>query len=238
MAIQIATSPASTPVLDRGSDLVRFWFLEGSSDLLLGQLRLHAKRVRALAATYRRETRRLAAGVSPELSRIDVSFDNVAQETTVALRAIDSAFVTTFTGVSAMEHYATTVDAERPHLTTEQRIAGQARDLLENLRRRHAQASSALRVVVVQLVVNANHLAIAVGQPGALSLEQFRVIIRLMRGLSQTTDELGGRLDVFVQNLSAALQELAPGESSRESVLASLRATGTGPTVPREQGAE
>ncbi len=237
MAVDHVTIATGIPVASERASFARFRVLEGSSELLLSQFRLHAKRVRALAAAYRRETRRLQAGVSPELARIDVSLDRIAQLTTVALGATDTAFVRTFSSISAMDYYFETTDVEHPEFTPAQRIAAQSKDLLDFLRGKHAEASEALRAVVQELVVNANNLAIVVGQPGAQPLEHFRVIIRQMRTQSGTTYDLGGRLDVFVQNLGATLQELAPTDSFRNTVLASLRSLGAQQAVPGGEGA-
>jgi hypothetical protein len=238
MATQSATLPAPSSIDAPNLNQVRFRFLEGSSELLLGQLRLHAKRIRALAASFRREIRRIETGVGPEMDRIDSSLDRVSQQTTVALRAIDSAFVAVFAGVAALESYLTSRDVEHPDLTPGQRISGHATDLLGSLRGQHAEAGAALRIVVEQLIVNANNLAIVVGQPGTQSLDHLRVVIRQMRTLSGRTYDLGGRLDVFVQNLSAALQELAPADSLRDSVLASLRAMQASAAGAATEGAD
>lgn len=239
MVAELAMPPA-TPLGPRNQpNLARVRLLEGSAELLLGQLRLHAKRVRALAAAFRREARRLTTEVSADLGRIDQILDRVAGESTSALTAVDSAFVTTFSGIAALEHMLETVDLEFPDRAPAQRVAIEAQRLLGDLRARHAVGHEALRLIVEQLIVSANNLAIAVGQPGAQPLEQLRTIIRQLRTLSVSTAEIASRLDVFVQNLSAGLQELVPAASIRESVLASLRdqaAVGEEPGTEEDTG--
>jgi len=216
----------------------RVSLLEGSAELLLGQLRLHSKRVRALAAAFRREIRRLGTEVSTDLGRIDQNLDRIATQSTAAMTAIDLAFAGAFTGVRALDRRAANIDIEYPDRSSAQRVAEHAEHLLDGLRGRHAEARGALHFMIEQLVVSANNLAIVVGRPGEQSLEQLRIIIRQMRKLSQITEDISSRLDVFVQNQSAALQELVPGSSGRESVLASLRAQGAQITTPaREEGA-
>src|SRR6185437_13032047 len=209
----------------------RVQLLEGSAELLLGQLHLHAKRVRALAAAFRREIRRLGTEVGADLGRIDHNLDRIATQSTVAMSAIDLAFAGTFAGARILDRRAANIDLEHPERSAAQRVAEHAETLLEGLRDHHAEARVALHFMIEQLVVCANNLAIVVGRPGEQSLEQLRIIIRQMRKLSQITEEIRARLDVFVQNQSATLQELVPSSSARESVLASLRAQGAQITV-------
>jgi hypothetical protein len=232
MTGEFTTPLAGLPEPGGSPSFARVRLLEGSGELLLGQLRLHAKRVRALAAAFRRETRRLGTEVSPDLGRIDQNLDRIAAQSTAAMSAIDLAFAGTFFGARALDWRAANIDLEYPERSSAQRVAEQAETLLEGLHGRHAEARAALHFMIEQLVVCANNLAIVVGRPGEQSLEQLRIIIRQMRKLSQITEEISSRLDVFVQNQSAALQELAPSSSVRESVLASLRAQGAQITVP------
>ena len=189
--------------------------------VVAGKAMLALKRVRALAAAFRREARRLTTDVSADLSRIDQILDHVAGESTNALAATDSAFVTTFSGIAALEHLMATVDSEFPDRTLAQRAAIESQRLLASLRANHAVGHGALGLIAQQLVVSANNLAIAVGQPGAQPLDQLRIIIRQLRALSVITADINSRLDVFVQNLSAGLQELIPTASIRDSALAS-----------------
>ncbi|HVC81289.1 MAG TPA: hypothetical protein VNL35_12415 [Chloroflexota bacterium] len=231
------TAPLAGLLEPGGSpSFARVRLLEGSAELLLGQLRLHAKRVRALAAAFRRETRRLGTEVSADLGRIDHNLDRIATQSTVALSAIDLAFAGTFSGTGILDRRAANIDLEHPERSAAQRVAEHAETLLEGLRDRHAEARAALHFMIEQLVVCANNLAIVVGRPGEQSLEQLRIIIRQMRKLSQITAEISARLDVFVQNQSAALQELVPTSSARESVLASLRAQGAQIMVSAGEG--
>ena len=88
--------------------------------------------------------------------------------------------------------------------------AAAAQSLQSGLQARHAVAHDALAHVGEQLIVSANNLAIIVGQPHAQALDPLRVIIRQMRTLHAVTTDLSSRLDVYVQNQSAALQELVP----------------------------
>jgi len=231
MAVELAGPPVTGMM-----NFTRVRVLEGSAQLLLGQLRLHAKRVRALAAAFRRETRRLATDAGADLQRIDQNLDRIADHTTIALNAVDAALLYSFEHIAAMDHMAVTVDLEHLDFTPMQRIAGHAQDILEKLRAQHGVAHGSLQYVIEQLVVSANNLAIVIGQPGVQSLEQLRVIIRQMRSLSRTTAELSGRLDVFVQNQGAALQELIPTSSTRDTVLASLAGTAQN-DLPAQEGA-
>ena len=233
MVTDLATPPG-LPATRALPNLARVRLLEGSAELLLGRLRLHAKRVRALAATFRREIRRIQTAQSAELGRIDQHLDRIATQMTIAQTALDQGFAVTFAGVGTLEGLAFTVDIEHPDHTVAQRIASQAHQILGELRARHAEAHTALLFVVEQLVVSANNLAIVVSQPGAQSQDQLSIVIRQMRNLSQITAEIGSRLDIFVQNQSAALQELLPSDSVRETVLASLRAQGA-TLAPRTQ---
>jgi len=207
--------------------LTRVRVLEGSAELLLGQLRLHAKRVRALAASFRRETRRLATA-DADLRRIDDRLDAIAERITAALTAIDAGFTAAFDGIAALDGMGATVDLQHPEHTPAQRIAARARELSSALHGQYDEAHRALRDVADGLVAAANNLAIVVGRPGAQSLNQLRVIIRQMRALSRITAEIGARLDVFVQNTSAALLGVIPGDiadaarDARDTVLAQL----------------
>jgi hypothetical protein len=215
MAPEPAPRPSAPLAIPALPTLTRVRVLEGSAMLLLAQLRLHAKRVRALAANFRRETRRLSPDARAALQRIDQDLDGVAERMTTAVMVVDTAFVATLTGIDALEHLAVTVDVEYPERTPHQRVALQAESLLSGLHARHAVAHDALAHVGEQLIVSANNLAIIVGQPHAQALDQLRVIIRQMRTLHLVTTDLSSRLDVYVQNQSAALQELIPAAPSR-----------------------
>jgi hypothetical protein len=217
----IVTAPPPGGLLP---DQARVRLQEGAAELLLGQLRLHAKRVRALAAAFRRETRRLSTAVSPELERIDQGLDAIAERITAALTSVDTAFTATFAGIGAMEYMGRTIDLEYPDRTPAQRRAILAETLLRDLRMHHLVAQAALRQVAEGLVVRSNSLAIAVGRPGSHSIDQLRIVIRQMRNMSQATAEIGSRLDVFVQNQSAGLQALIPAAPVKDALLASLRA--------------
>jgi hypothetical protein len=219
-ASTIAASPPSGSLPGQA----RIRLQEGAAELLLGQLRLHAKRVRALAAAFRRETRRLSTAVSPELERVDQGLDGIAEQITAALTAVDAAFTATFAGIGAMEHMGRTIDLEYPDRTPAERLATQAEMLVRQLRTHHLVAQAALRQVAEGLVARSNSLAIAVGRPGSQSLDQLRIVIRQMRQMSQATAEIGARLDVFVQNQSAGLQALIPAAPVKDALLASLRA--------------
>jgi len=237
MAVEPTIPLAALPIGSSLPSLTRVRLLEGSAELLVGQLRLHAKRVRALAAAFRRETRRIGTGSGTEFGRIDQHLDRIATQTTTALAAVDTAFVTTISGVAAMDHLATAVDLAFPDRTPAQRMALLAEELIRGLKSQHTVAHGSLHFIVEQLVVSANNLAIAVGQPGGQSLEQMRIIIRQMRNLSRITAELSSRLDVFVQNQSAALQELIPASPTRDLVLASLRVGSTRIVMSSQEGA-
>ena len=217
--------PLAIPALPT---LTRVRVLEGPALLLLGQLRLHAKRVRALAANFRRETRRLSLDAGAALGRIDQNLDGVAERMTTAVLVVDTALAATLAGIDALEHLAVTVDVEYPDRTPHQRVALQAESLLSGLQARHEVARDALGHVVEQLIVSANNLAIIVGQPNAQSLDPLRVIIRQIRTLHGVTTDLSSRLDVYVQNQSAALQELVPA-GGQDAVLASFLGPGATP---------
>lgn len=197
-------------------NLPRVRVLEGSAELLLGQLRLHAKRVRALAASYRREVARLSTDSGADLLRIDQGLDEIAARITAALTAVDTAFAFTFAGVAALDHLAAATDIEHPDHTPAQRLAARAAEISTRLRSQHDAAHAALRAVAEGLVVNANSLAIVAGRPGPRSVDQLRVITRQMRALSSVTADLNSRLGVFVQNQSAALQPLIAGGGSKD----------------------
>ncbi len=226
--------PAGAPALPT---LARVRVLEGTATLLLGQFRSHAKRVRAHAAAFRRETYRLPAASGADLIRIDQGLDGIATRITAALNAVDMAVVATFAGIATLEHMAATVDLEHPEHSPAQRIAARAEELLAGLRARHEDAHAALRDVVEQLVVNANNLAIIVGQPSAQSIQQLRVMIRQMRALSLITADISARLDVFVQNQSAALRELAPRDLAGDSAWLPSHVRDAHGAAPQQEGA-
>ena len=175
--------------------LIRMQVLADDADLLLGQLRLHANRIRALAASFRRETERLPLGAGSELTRIDVRLDEIAGRVGSALSTLDRAFAAVGTDISGLEGQD---GASRARI--ERGLAA--------LRRQHEAARASLRLVVEGLMVCANKLTIIVGQPGSLALDQLRVIIRQMRSMARITAALGIRLDVSVKNQCALLQEL------------------------------
>src|SRR5262249_39623072 len=89
------TSPTAADTM-LGQVLARARLAEGSAELLLGHLRLHTKRVRALTATFRRETHRVPSLVGAELMDVDRNLDLVATQITAALAAVDATFSATF----------------------------------------------------------------------------------------------------------------------------------------------
>jgi hypothetical protein len=187
-------------------DPARVRVLEGTAELLLGGLRLHAKRVRALAATFYRETRRLPEGVGDGLAPIAASLTTVAAGMSGALTAVDMAVAVTFAGLDALPGIAVNDDLEQPEAVPVRRVAARAESLLIGLRERHDDAHMALREVTQGLVMAANNLAIVAGRPAAGVPDELRVIIRQLRALSAVTVTMTARLDVFVQNVGAVLR--------------------------------
>jgi hypothetical protein len=195
-------------------DLAHARLLVDPAQLLLTQIRLHAKRVRALAATFKRELRRLEPYGATGLEAIDRLTEGIATEVTHALLELDEAFALLGQGGEAITHLAGTLDVEHPEYTPAQRAAMHVTALLGDLQQRYARAQAALRAVSESLVVGANKLAIAVGRPASHGVEHLRAVIRQMRAISQATLDLCGRLDILVQHQSATLSALTHGEAS------------------------
>ena len=179
--------------------LIRMQVLADDADLLLGQLRLHANRIHAMAASFRRETERLPLGVGSELTRLDGRLDGIAERVGSALSTLDRAFAAIVSDTAGLEQ----PDGAPPAYAITRIERG-----LAALRQQHEDARMALRLVVEGLMVCANKLTIIIGQPGSLALDQLRVIVRQMRSMARITAALSTRLDVSVQNQCAILQEL------------------------------
>jgi hypothetical protein len=212
-----------------GQVLARARLAEGSGELLLGQLRLHTKRVRALTATFRREAHRVPSLVGAELQDIDQNLDLVATQMTAALAAVDATFTAIFAGIAMLESLAATIDIEHPDRTPAERVAVRAAELLAELYAQHDSARIVLGNVEEQLIVSANKLAIVVGRPSTYATNPLRVLIRQMRMLSGITATFSSRLDVFMQNQSATLRALIP--ASRTSAEVAALIAGISPTA-------
>ncbi len=192
--------------------------LEGTGELLLAELRLHTRRVRALAASLQREASRPPAEDGAGLDAISARLDDIAGELAGALSTIETAVVATFAGLEGLYGAALGIEVGVSGDTPAERVATTVRDLSYGLRTRHRAAQAALRGVAEGLTASANSLTIAAGRPGPDSdpgsMEVLRVMIRQMRLLGGVTAAMGGRLDVFAQNVAALLRDAAPRDAA------------------------
>ena len=179
------------------------------AELLLGQLRLHAKRVRALAAAFRRETRRLSAAVERGTRPHRRAPRRIASGQSSAalgrrgpglrrpsLRMRGHGWQD---GRRPRYPTSTSPDSERAGPPCKRSCTRPSR-----VRRPAHGGATGGRAPTTWRSSSAS-------PGGQWPWSRCGLIIRQMRTIGRITAAISSRLDVFVQNQSAALQELLPG---------------------------